>query len=74
MLTPPFPLAVYLVLIYFLFVETRGLSLEEVALLFDNEATSLAGKKEAADAQVKFNNKQKEIEHVERKLSKDESV
>ncbi|GJN90853.1 hypothetical protein Rhopal_003867-T1 [Rhodotorula paludigena] len=67
-------LIMYLVLIYFLFVETRGLSLEEVALLFDNEATSLAGKKEAADAQVKFNNKQKEIEHVERKLSKDESV
>ncbi|BGP40506.1 hypothetical protein JCM10449v2_004468 [Rhodotorula kratochvilovae] len=65
-------LIMYLVLIWFLFVETKGLALEEISLLFDhNEAGGLAGglkaKKEAADAQVKMGNKQRDIAHLEHK-------
>ncbi|GAA6029367.1 hypothetical protein JCM8097_003640 [Rhodosporidiobolus ruineniae] len=59
-------LVVFLVIIWFSFVETKGLSLEEVALLFDhNEATSLEGKKEAVDAHFKAGGKATEIRHLE---------
>ncbi|GAA6029391.1 hypothetical protein JCM8097_003655 [Rhodosporidiobolus ruineniae] len=65
-------LIVFLILIWFTFVETRGLSLEEVALLFDhNEATSLAGKKEAVDAHFKAGGKATDIQHIEDKDDKD---
>lgn len=69
---------VYLVLIWFLFVETKGLALEEIALLFDhNKAGTLADKKEAVDAQLKMSNKQirADMAHIEDKDVKDvESV
>ncbi|GAA5896887.1 hypothetical protein JCM8208_007116 [Rhodotorula glutinis] len=71
-------LIMYLVLIWFLFVETKGLALEEIALLFDhNKATTLAEKKEAVDAQLKMSNKQvrADMAHIEDKDVKDvESV
>ncbi|GAA6029462.1 hypothetical protein JCM8097_003691 [Rhodosporidiobolus ruineniae] len=58
-------LVVFLLVIYFTFVETAGLSLEEVALLFDgNEGTTLREKKEAVDAHLKAGGKL-DTEHVE---------
>ncbi|GAA5989632.1 hypothetical protein JCM10908_000561 [Rhodotorula pacifica] len=54
------------IMIYFFFIETKGLSLEEVALLFDNnEGGSLEAKKEAADAQLKFGAAQRNAYHIE---------
>ncbi|GAA5954603.1 hypothetical protein JCM8115_004639 [Rhodotorula mucilaginosa] len=64
------------VMIYFYFVETKGLSLEEVALLFDNNpAISLEQQKEAADAQLKMSRKELTETYVEDvKLQDAESV
>lgn len=54
------------VMIYFYFVETKGLSLEEVALLFDNNpAITLEQQKEAADAQLKMSRKELTETYVE---------
>ncbi|GAA6029518.1 hypothetical protein JCM8097_003718 [Rhodosporidiobolus ruineniae] len=59
-------LVIFLVVIYFTFVETKGLSLEEIALLFDhNEAPGLDGKKEAVDAHFKAGGRTTEIRHLE---------
>lgn len=59
-------LIVYFIAIWFTFVETKGLSLEEVTLLFDhNEASSLQDKKDNVDAHFKLNNKQTEVRHLE---------
>ncbi|GAA6003137.1 hypothetical protein JCM10207_001766 [Rhodosporidiobolus poonsookiae] len=57
-------LILYSVMLYLFFPETRGLSLEEVAMIFDdaNEASNLQDRKEAVDAQVKFD---RQLEHRE---------
>ncbi|GAA5889852.1 hypothetical protein JCM6882_004342 [Rhodosporidiobolus microsporus] len=70
-------LLVLLLIIFFFFIETKGLTLEEITLLFDGDdavlaASSLEDRKEAADAQVKFGAKQRDVKHLERKLSGEE--
>ncbi|BGP03090.1 hypothetical protein NBRC10513v2_006816 [Rhodotorula toruloides] len=67
-----------LVLIYTFFVETRGLTLEEIKLIFDSKdadkSATVGEQKEAADAQVKYEAKQRHVEHLERKYSDEESA
>ncbi|BGP13731.1 hypothetical protein JCM10213v2_001669 [Rhodosporidiobolus nylandii] len=59
-------LIILFIAIYFTFVETKGLSLEEIFLLFDhNEGQTLADKKEAVDAHMKLSNKATEVRHLE---------
>ncbi|GAA6023124.1 hypothetical protein JCM8202_004682 [Rhodotorula sphaerocarpa] len=54
------------IMVWWKFVETKGLSLEEVCLIFDgNEATNMHDRKEAADAQVKYDRKMRETSHLE---------
>jgi hypothetical protein len=70
-------LSALVVLIYFYFIETSGLSLEEVQLLFDNSdvvtAYSLNGRKEAVDAELKYGMKHRSVQHFERKGSEEDS-
>ncbi|GAA5822744.1 hypothetical protein JCM11251_004363 [Rhodosporidiobolus azoricus] len=66
-------LIVFLIIIYFAFVETKGLALEEVALLFDDntEGLTLSDKKDAVDAEIKHQNKGavRHLEDVDDKVS-----
>jgi hypothetical protein len=70
-------LSALVVLIYFYRIETSGLSLEEVQLLFDNSdvvtASSLNGCNKAVDAEFKYGMKHRSVEHLERKGSQEDS-
>ncbi|GAA5916405.1 hypothetical protein JCM5296_005650 [Sporobolomyces johnsonii] len=60
-------LLILLALILWKFPETKGLSLEEVSLIFDdnNGGRSLREKKEAVDAEFKIGSKETDVRHIE---------